>query len=153
MHAWNPALVKHGYLPFTWDSEGYFIRCIQLAEMPEEEKCGIYQIDHEILFDFDEETVTREQIDGKMKFVSRNLLTYLDEILNDRNPESLQKAAKEAIVNTLRDKCGIMDYDSLVDKMDEEPDCIYEALRPVQEQYSLTDNDVEGFLDMLEYDF
>lgn len=153
LNAWNPLLVKCGYLPFTWDRECYFIRCIRLAEMPDEEKCGIYQIDHEILLDFDEETVTREEIDANMKFVSQNLLTYLDEILNDRDPESMQKAAQEAIVNTLRDKCSIMDYDSLLDKMEEEPDLIYEALRPVQEQYSLTDDDVEGILDMLEYDF
>lgn len=153
LHAWNPLLVKYGYLPFTWDSECYFIRCVRLAEMPEEEKCGIYQIDHEILFDFDEKTVTREQIDEKMTFVSQNLLTYLDEILNDRDPESLQKAAKEAIVNALRDKCEITDYDCLMDRMEEDLDCIYEALRPVQEQYSLTDDDLEEFLEMLEYDF
>lgn len=50
LDAWNPLLVKHGYLPFTWDEEGYYIRCIDLANMPNEEQCGIYQIDHEILF-------------------------------------------------------------------------------------------------------
>lgn len=152
-HAWNPVLVRCGYLPFTWDSEGYFIRCIRLNEMPDEEKCGIYQIDHEILFDFDEETVTPEEIDENMKFVSQNLLTYLDEILNDKDPESMQKAAKEAVVNVLRDKCKIMDYDGLVDTMETDPDSVYEALVPVQEQYSLTDDDVESIFDMLEYDF
>ena len=25
-NAWNPLLVKHGYLPFTWDDDGYYIR-------------------------------------------------------------------------------------------------------------------------------
>ena len=153
LHAWNPLLVKCGYLPFTWDSDCYFIRCIRLEEMPDEEKCGIYQIDHEILFDFDEETVTKKEIDENMKFISQNLLTYLDEILNDRDPESMEKAAKEAIVNVLKDKFKIMDFDSLADKMEADPDSVYEALDPVQEQYSLTDDDVEQILDMLEYDF
>ena len=59
-NAWNPILVKHGYLPFSWDRELYYIRCMQLANMPTEEKCGIYQISHEKLFDVDEETVTQD---------------------------------------------------------------------------------------------
>lgn len=29
-NAWNPVLVRCGYLPFTWDEECYFIRCIRL---------------------------------------------------------------------------------------------------------------------------
>ena len=32
--AWNPALVRCGYLPFAWDEEGCFIRCIRLEKMP-----------------------------------------------------------------------------------------------------------------------
>lgn len=83
-NAWNPILVQYGYLPFTWDKDGYYIRCIKLEKMPEEEKCSIYQIDHEILFDFDEKTVEKHQIDENMTFISQNLLTYLDEILNDK---------------------------------------------------------------------
>lgn len=27
--AWNPILVKAGYLPFTWDEEGYFIAYLE----------------------------------------------------------------------------------------------------------------------------
>lgn len=153
LNAWNPTLVRFGYLPFTWDRDGYFIRCIQLKEMPEEEKCGIYQIDHEILFDIDVNTVTQKEIDENMQFVSGNLLTYLDDILNDRDPESMQTAVKEAIVKTLRDKCAVTDYDGLADKMEDDPDSIYEALRPIQEQYSITDSDLENILDTLEYDF
>jgi len=153
LNAWNPVLVRCGYLPFTWNEGGYFIRCIRLKDMPDEEKCGIYEIDHEILFEFDEETVTPEEIDENMRFVSQNLLIYLDEILNDRDVESMQKAAKKAIVNVLRDQCKIMDYDGLVDQMEEEPDSVYEALRPVQEQYSLTDDDVDSILELLEYDY
>ena len=29
-NAWNPLLVKHGYLPFAWDDGGFYIRCIDL---------------------------------------------------------------------------------------------------------------------------
>lgn len=153
LNAWNPILVRCGYLPFTWDQEGYFIQCIRLKEMPDEEKCGIYQIDHELLFDLDEKTVTSEEIDKNMKFVSQNLLVYLDEILNDRNPEAMQRAAKQAIVNTLRDTCNIMNFYDLAEQMEQAPESIYEALQPVQEQYSLKDDDVDSILELLEYDY
>lgn len=93
-NAWNPTLVKFGYLPFTWDAEGYYIRCIKLERIPEEEKCSIYQIDHEVLFGFDEKMVGKQQIDENMMFVSQNLCTYLDEILNDRDRDSIIEAAK-----------------------------------------------------------
>ncbi len=83
LDAWNPLLVKHGYLPFTWDEEGYYIRCIDLANMPNEEQCGIYQIDHEILFSLDEDTTKRANITQNMEYLSQNLFTYLESILND----------------------------------------------------------------------
>ena len=40
-----------------------------------------------------------------------------------------------------------------MNRMDEDPDCVYEALRPVQKQYSLTDDDLKIFSNLLEYDF
>ena len=63
--------------------------------MPNEERCGIYQIDHELLFDFDEETIEKQQIDKNMEFISHNLLTYLDDILNDKDKDSLMEAAQK----------------------------------------------------------
>ena len=30
--SWNPVLVRCGYLPFAWDKESYFIRCIRLEK-------------------------------------------------------------------------------------------------------------------------
>lgn len=77
--AWNPVLIQHGYLPFAWDEDGYFIRCIKLEAMPDEEQCGIYQIDHELLPD--EEDVSKEEIDSHMEFVAANLLEYLNQML------------------------------------------------------------------------
>ena len=83
MNAWNPILVKYGYLPFTWDREGYYIRCIDLKNMPDDEQCGIYQIDHEVLFSMDESNVQREDIDENMEYLSQNFFTYLENILNE----------------------------------------------------------------------
>ena len=81
-NAWNPLLVKHGYLPFTWDADGYYIRCMDLANMPDEARCGICQIDHEILFSLDEDTAQRAEIAQDMEYLSQNLFTYLESILN-----------------------------------------------------------------------
>ena len=81
-NAWNPLLVKHGYLPFTWDGDGYYIRCMDLANMPDEERCGICQIDHEVLFSMEEDTVQKEEIAQNMEYLSQNLFTYLESILN-----------------------------------------------------------------------
>lgn len=147
----NPLLAKFGYLPFTWDRESYHIRCFKLREMPDEEKCGIYQIDHEVLFELDEDTATQEEIDENMKLVSENLLTYLDEILNDRDRDSMYEAAKAAIAKVLKEKCGITDFDGLVDISNEDPDRLYTTLEPIQEKYSLSDDDMEDILDMMEF--
>ena len=149
--AWNPVLVRCGYLPFAWDEEGYFIRCIRLEKMPEEEKCGIYQIDHEVLFDFDENTVTPEEIDQSMVFISENLLTYLDEILNDKDKDSLMEAAEKAILTTLKNECEIVNFEDFVEKSNNDFESIQKALKPIQEQYLLSDDDMEMILDILEY--
>lgn len=151
--AWNPVLVRCGYLPFTWDKERYFIRCIRLEKMPEEEKCGIYQIDHEVLFDFDENTVTPEEIDQCMELISENLLTYLDEILHDRDCDSLKKALQKSVIRVLKDECGVQNYEELSDKIDnvEEFDKIITALKPIQKQYSISDDDLEEMLWATEY--
>jgi cell wall assembly regulator SMI1 len=81
-NAWNPLLIKAGYLPFTWDKDGYFIRCIDLVNIPDENACKICQIDHEILFDFDEESeISREEIADKMEVIADNFLQYLNHII------------------------------------------------------------------------
>lgn len=82
-NAWNPVLIKGGYLPFTWDQEGYFIRCIDLHNMPDEEKCPVCQIDHEVLFEFNEnDEINREEIESKMEKLADNFLEYLEQLLN-----------------------------------------------------------------------
>ena len=83
LNAWNPLLVKFGYLPFTWDDGGFYIRCIDLTNMPNEEQCGICQIDHEVLFSLDEDTVQKEEIAQNMEYLSQNLFTYLESILDN----------------------------------------------------------------------
>ena len=73
-NAWNPLLVDDG---------GFYIRCIDLTNMPNEEQCGIYQIDHEVLFSIDENTVQKEEIAQNMEYLSQNLFTYLESILDN----------------------------------------------------------------------
>ena len=97
LNAWNPFLIKNGYLPFAWDEEGYFIRCIDLKNMPDEEKCEVVEIDHEVLFDLEEcEDMQEEQgvlfdyavdmkrfgeLEEKMNPVAKNFFLYLQEML------------------------------------------------------------------------
>ncbi len=82
-NAWNPILVKAGYLPFTWDEEHYFIRCIDLANMPNEDKCPVCQIEHEVLFDYDEESeINRSEIEERMEMLADNFTTYLADLLD-----------------------------------------------------------------------
>lgn len=83
LNAWNPMLVKNGYLPFAWDKDGYFIRCMDLINMPNEEKCQIVEIDHEIMFDFDEDTTKRDELALAMRPVAENFFIYLKNLLTD----------------------------------------------------------------------
>lgn len=80
LSAWNPLLVKNGYLPFAWDKDGYFIRCMDLEHMPNEEKCRIVEIDLEILLDFDEDTTGREELEFEMRPVAENFYAYLKKL-------------------------------------------------------------------------
>lgn len=74
---YNPLLCKHGYLPFSWDSEYGCILCIDLNGGADEEQQAIYQIDHEILFDF-EEDADREQLQASLQYLYPNFKTYFD---------------------------------------------------------------------------
>lgn len=84
-HAYNPILIQHQYLPFTWDKDDAYIRCICLEHMPDEHRCPIYEIDHEILFDFDEddETIQTADIAKHMHFVADNFESYLQKCLEE----------------------------------------------------------------------
>ncbi len=87
LNAWNPMLVRNGYLPFAWDKEGCFIRCMDLGNMPDEEKCQIVQIDHEVMFEFDEETTGRDALAAEMEPVAENFFAYLDALLRGQSIE------------------------------------------------------------------
>lgn len=121
--------------------------------MPNEERCGIYQIDHELLFDFDEETIEKQQIDKNMEFISHNLLTYLDDILNDKDKDSLMEAAQKAVLSALKNECGIVNFKDFVEKRNKNFESINEILKPIQKKYVLSDDDMENILDVLEYRF
>ncbi|SYX83913.1 conserved protein of unknown function [Paenibacillus alvei] len=75
---YNPLLCKWGYLPFAWDSEYGHILCMDLTG-PDEEHYAIYEIDHEILFDFDEEKTGRDQLKASMRFLYPNFKSFFDD--------------------------------------------------------------------------
>jgi len=85
--AFNPNLTANGYLPFGWDSDNYYIRCIDLSNAPHDEKCPVVQIDHEILFDLGDEyedgLIPKEEIEQEIEQVADNFYDYLKAILND----------------------------------------------------------------------
>lgn len=49
--------------------------------MPDESKCQVCQIDNEIMFDFDEDTVTKAEIEENMDYIADNFRDYLNKIL------------------------------------------------------------------------
>ncbi|MFB6362970.1 SMI1/KNR4 family protein [Paenibacillus elgii] len=75
---YNPLLCKLGYLPFSWDTEYGKILCIDLKELPDEDRCAIYQIEHEVLFDLDETTTERDELKESLEFLYPNFKTYFD---------------------------------------------------------------------------
>lgn len=84
-NAWNPLLVRAGYLPFAWDKNAAYIRCIDLENMPDEAHCPIYEIDHEILFEFDQDAENaRDEIKTEMKPVADSFTEYLKALLEDK---------------------------------------------------------------------
>lgn len=91
-NAWNPTLVRGNYLPFLWDTEGYFIRCIDLTNMPDEDRCPVVQIDHERLFDLDEDA-GREELAPLMEPVAVSLQAFLSEIFNGWTETQKRRAA------------------------------------------------------------
>ena len=49
--------------------------------MPDEDGCGVFEIDHEILFSFDEEkTAERGEVEAEMQPVAENFIAYLDAV-------------------------------------------------------------------------
>lgn len=78
LNAWNPALVRAGFLPFDWDYGGAYLRCVDLENMPDEDRCPLMEIDHEILFDL--EDAGRETLLAHMKPVADSFQAFLSEI-------------------------------------------------------------------------
>ncbi len=85
-NAFNPHLTANGYLPFTWDKEGCFIRCIDLNADNDGARCPVVQFDHEELFDMQYEyedngkVIPRERLEGLAQTVADNFRDYLNGI-------------------------------------------------------------------------
>jgi len=90
--AFTHQLADNGYLPIAWDSEGIFIRCMDLSNMPDEEACPIVEIDHEPFFDlqFDAENegrlIPREMLVPLMEPVANNFYEFLNIVYEDKIP-------------------------------------------------------------------
>lgn len=88
--AYTHQLADNGYLPFGWDEDSFFIRCMDLSHLPEEEKCPIVEIDHEPFFDLqcDAEQagilIPREQLVPLMRPVAENFYAYLNGVYENR---------------------------------------------------------------------
>ena len=80
-------LAENGYFPFAWDADSYFIRCIDLTNMPDEEKCPVVQIDHEPFFDIQYDytekgkLVPKDEIEPLIEEVTENFYEYLNKVL------------------------------------------------------------------------
>lgn len=87
--SYNHHLVKNGYLTFGWDEDDYFIRCMDLTNMPDEENCPIVEIDHEPFFDlmYDAEEkgiiVPKEELMKLFRPVADNFYEYLNGVYNE----------------------------------------------------------------------
>ena len=85
LNAYNPHLAANGYIPFGWDEDNYFIRCIDITNAPDDEKCPVVQIAHEVLFDLydddDEELLPKEALAPHIEKVAKNFYEYLNAIL------------------------------------------------------------------------
>lgn len=90
--AYTHQLADNGYLPIAWAGDSFFIRCIDLSNMPDEEKCPVVEIDHEPFFDlqFDanqqNRLIPREQLVPLMCPVAENFYEYLNLIYEDKIP-------------------------------------------------------------------
>ena len=89
LNAFNESLAANGYLPFVWDEDHYFIRCFDLQNMPNEEKCAIVEIDHEEMFDliYDAEengkTLCKDDFAPHMRVIAENFYEYLNNVLSE----------------------------------------------------------------------
>ena len=93
-NAWNPILVRAGFLPFGWDKNADFICCIDLENMPDEDRCPVVQIDHEVLFDLGE-TADREALLPHMEPVAPSFRAFLEEIFSGYFAKRGREAARE----------------------------------------------------------
>lgn len=81
-NSYHPLLAACGYLPFAWDPQYAYIRCIDLEKMPDEDRCPVVQIDHEQLFDLREQEATPQDLQRYMQPVSDNLRAYLQMVFS-----------------------------------------------------------------------
>ena len=87
-NAFNPQLTANNYLPFAWDEEGYFIRCIDLSADSNGDCCPVVQFDHEelldMLYDYEDngEVVPRNELGELAERIADNFKDYLNKVFD-----------------------------------------------------------------------
>lgn len=92
-HAHNPHLTANGYLPFTWDKDGYYIICIDLNAPNSDtdgDSCPIVQFDHEVFFDLqyeyedNGEEIPRERLGELAEKIADNFIDFLNNVFDEK---------------------------------------------------------------------
>lgn len=81
----DPVLFQAWLLPFAWwsgESGGSFLRCIDLANMPEEDRCPVVQIDDMKFFDLSQSgaPISREDLLPLLEPVADNFKDYMEQL-------------------------------------------------------------------------
>ena len=78
-NAYNKYMISFGYLPFSWDTQCGCLFCVKFDA--DNNDCGIYTIDHEVMFDFDyHKNATQDKIDCAMELFSQNLTFQISDL-------------------------------------------------------------------------
>lgn len=89
-NAFNPQLAANNYLPFGWDEDGYFIRCIDLNADSDGDNCPVVQFDHEELFDLlydyedNGEDVPKDELSELAEQIADSFKDYLEGFFNGK---------------------------------------------------------------------
>lgn len=83
----DPALFQAGLLPFAWwydyeEDRGDFLRCIDLANMPEEDRCPVIQLNDLEFFDLSQSgnPIGRADLLSLMERLADNFKDYMEQL-------------------------------------------------------------------------
>ncbi len=78
-NSYNKYMISFGYLPFSWDCQGGCLYCMKLDKNNND--CGIYTIDHEVMFEFEyNQNADENKIKNSMEYFAENFCDYLKKV-------------------------------------------------------------------------